>query len=128
MKFYRPIEFEIPDEWWIKSGMSNFKPTTSSYTPTTSSRWPTTIARISDIQPVRRACGFGGFKLDKMMPVLEALVNGIPIPRIEVHELPGTNDFRYGMRNGFHRFHASAAAGFEYIPIEILPYFDIRKG
>jgi hypothetical protein len=128
MKFFRPIEFELPDEWWIKSGMSGFQPTTSSYISTTSSQWPIAVVHLSEIRPPRRNDGAEQFREADMTRVLEGFVSGAIIPPIVVHELPESNGFRYGVRDGFHRFHASAAAGFEYIPVEILPYFDIRTG
>ena len=63
-----------------------------------------------------------------MLSLLRAMRTGDGVPPIEVHQPPGLQDYRYALRDGFHRFYASAAIGFRCIPIKVLPYFDIIAG
>lgn len=127
VRFAKPIEFEIPLGWWLKSGISGFRPNSNAYASTDNSEWPTAIIRISEIVPPRRADGVRWFDQNRMTAILKCLAKGVPIPPIEVHELPAPNACRYGLRDGFHRFFASAAAGFECVPVEIRPYFNVGE-
>ena len=43
-----PAEFEIPDDWWIEAGMSNFTPDTLTYRSTAEA---THTVALRDIEP-----------------------------------------------------------------------------
>jgi hypothetical protein len=79
-----------------------------------------------EIAPPRRAKGvvidFQGFGRERMVKILLGFVAGHSIPPITVHELP-EGPHRYGLREGFHRFYASAAAGFNWAPVTVVDYF-----
>lgn len=61
-----------------------------------------------------------------MVPVLKGFVSCAVIPPIEVNEMSNLGQYRYRVHNGAHRFYASLAAGFEFIPVIVKPYFNIR--
>lgn len=125
MLFDFPLTFEIPDEWWAKSGMSNFRPSRKAFR----SSLNTVIVKISDVEPVRRGPGVRWFDEKRMMKILTGFVNDEEIDPIEVHDgnhLPQPIKHQYKLYDGFHRFYASAASGFESIPVIVKPYFDIR--
>lgn len=124
MRFHIPHEFEIPDEWWIASGIANFKVNVEGYRSTSPS--PVMI-RIEAIRPPRRNPGVIWFERERMEAILKGFVNGDYLPPIEVNETPDDKEFRYRVQNGFHRYHASVAVGFRMIPIEIKPFFDINE-
>jgi hypothetical protein len=44
--------------------------------------------------------------------VMAAEIEAVPLLELPVYEF-GPNTYRYRVRNGFHRFYASIAAGFE---------------
>ena len=67
-----PAEFEIPDDWWVEAGMSEFVRHTPAYRSTTAD-----LVALNDI-------------------------SGQP--------------FKYRVLAGVHRFYASMAAGFEFLP------------
>jgi hypothetical protein len=85
------------------------------------------IVQLLEIAPVQRNPGVPWFHRDRTVKILRAFVANDALPPVPVHELP-TGSYRYALRDGFHRFYASAAAGFNALPIEILPYFDIATG
>jgi hypothetical protein len=64
---------------------------------------------------------FGGFERVRLIKILAGFVAGQAIPAVKVQELPGGSS-RYGLRDGYHRFHASVAAGFDHIPTIVTMY------
>jgi len=64
---------------------------------------------------------FGGFERVRLVKVLAGFVGEEAIPPVKVHELP-EGPFRFGLRDGFHRFYASVAAGFDHISAVITTY------
>ncbi|HKW53851.1 MAG TPA: hypothetical protein VJO12_09175 [Stellaceae bacterium] len=132
MRFFYPIEFEIPDEWWTSAGMTGFAPTTRAYIASSSDEYPTVIVPVEDVEPPRRAPGverdFRGFCQNGMMWAFDHIRRGLEQEPIPVHELPDQVKFRYAVRDGFHRFYASAAVGFRLLPVSVRPYFDVTKG
>jgi hypothetical protein len=64
-----------------------------------------------------------GFDRARLISVLKGITMGDEIEPVPLIELP-TSDFppapyRYRVRNGYHRFYASIAAGFECLPAVI---------
>jgi hypothetical protein len=115
-----PAEFEIPDEWWAEAGMPDFSRSRSAYR----SPAPDTIA-LDDIEPPFRRSNtprdWRGFRRAELVSILKGFVADDQIPPIELLELPPLQDlsgdpFKFRVVNGYHRFYASIAAGFEFVP------------
>jgi hypothetical protein len=115
-----PAEFEIPDEWWNQAGMSAFARTRSAYKSTTDE----TIA-LDDIEPVFRLRNTPrdcrGFRRADLVSILKGFAADAEIPPIDLLIIPQLGDlsgdpFKYRIVDGFHRFYASIAAGFEFVP------------
>jgi hypothetical protein len=123
-----PIDFEIPDDWLVTAGVSGFKPAAEAYVAEFEPRWPTAIVPLSQVRPPTRNPGVRWFDKGRMESILRALIAGHALPPIDVHEPPERQDYRYALRDGFHRFYASAATGFPCLPVRVLPYFDITLG
>lgn len=53
-----------------------------------------------------------------MVDVLQAIVGGVHLPPVQVRPFRGKSleGFGYALQDGFHRFYASHALGFAYIP------------
>lgn len=123
MKFTFPsgADFEIPDEWWVVAQMPNFIRQSLTYNIVANPE--VEIIPIKEILPPLRNPGFefdsNGFYRDRLVGILSGFVLGNAIPPIHIqHEIQNT--FSYTLRNGFHRFYASAAAGFDHIPAIIV--------
>ena len=120
-----PAEFEIPDSWWAEAGMTAFCPGAPSYRFTPH---PDAIAvALREIEPPFRNADvlrdWQGFDRVRMIRVLGWMASGAAIQPVPVVRLPPTDDparpFAYRVCDGFHRFYASIAAGFEMLPVEI---------
>lgn len=61
-----------------------------------------------------------------MTSILRGICTGDALPAIVVDEPPTNEGLRYRVREGFHRYYASAAAGFTHVPVLLRPYFDIN--
>lgn len=123
---HQPLGFEIPDEWWATAKMDNWKPVAKCYTATSAPRYPTTIVPISEVVAPVRNEGVAWFTEVRMVQVLTGFRSGEVMPPIEVDEPLDQTCFRYRVRDGFHRFYASAAVGFTHLPVSVRPYFDIN--
>lgn len=118
-----PAEFEIPDDWWAEAGMAGFVPTRGSYR----SRADAIIVRLRDVEPPSRLpeclLDFKGFSRDRMVRVLSGFVTDAEIEPVTVAMYPPVDlppaIFRYRVWDGVHRFYASVAAGFEYLPVVV---------
>ena len=121
------LDFEIPDDWWDEAGMVEFQPTSQTYCVAPNDKWLLKIVALDEVKPPTRSPGVRWFDQTRMVYFLECIVLGDAIPPIEVHEPPNT-ELRYEVRDGFHRFYASVAAGFKYLPVSVLPYFNIKDG
>lgn len=75
---------------------------------------------MDQIAPIRRnvSIDFGGMSRDRMISVLTGIAFNQYLPRIVVRwsEL----DYPFSLYDGFHRYHASVAAGLTYIPVLIV--------
>jgi hypothetical protein len=117
-------EFEISDDWLIESGIKNFAPSAEAYDSTPEA---VLVSLAEVIPPMRKQ------KLPKRLARLRAWEIACslaanccrtahrPGPLVQLpdpdHLLPVP--YRYFVRDGFHRFHASIIAGFTFLPASI---------
>ena len=117
-----PAEFEIPDEWWIEAGMAGFTPSAPAYLSTATT---THTIPLRQIEPPARhpehPLSWRGFDRARLISLLTGIPKGAEIEPVPVVELPAAefppSPFRYRVRDGYHRFYASVAAGFECLPV-----------
>ena len=124
---YAPVEFEIPDEWWLATRAEGFRLCSQTYRPVPDADSPAIVVPISHVAPPTRDPGVTWFHRDRMIPILRGLIVGDSLLPIEAHVPPAMAEFQYAVRNGFHRFYVSAALGFSHVPLAVLPFFDIRS-
>ncbi len=119
-----PCDFEIPDDWLIGAEFLDFKPIGAAYR----SKADVVLIPLREITPPRRALtstnDWHGFDRTRLIDVLNGIVAGDEIPPVPVIQLPESDrlvqlPYRYCIRNGFHRFYASIAAGFECLPATV---------
>jgi hypothetical protein len=118
-----PAEFEIPDAWWSDAGMTAFCPDALSYR----SHPDAIVVPLREIEPPFRnpkvMLDWCGFDRSRMIRVLGGMATGAEISPVPVVGLPPADDpaapFAYRVCDGFHRIHASVAAGFEMLPVVI---------
>ena len=133
-----PCEFDIPDDWLDEAGFRGFKALTPSFTSTAGA----TLIPIAEVEPPRRLpsypCDVRGFVRTKMVNVLKEIVGGIEIKPVPLVLLPELDDrlvttyqryrtYNYRIQDGFHRFYASVAAGFECLPALITTVPELVK-
>ena len=121
---HESIAYEIPNEWLIETGANIYKPTMKAYSAILNDEFPTIIISFSDVFAPIRNPGVKWFVKERMVSILKSLVSDTPLPPIEVHKKVGEEKYR--VKDGFHRFYASAALGFESLPVLVRPYFDIN--
>ena len=115
-----PAEFEIPEDWWVEAGMAEFVRHAPAFRSTTAD-----LVALDDIEPPFRLpskpIDWRGFDRTRMVSILQGFVAGEAIPPIDLLVLPTLNDisgqpFKYRVLAGVHRFYASMAVGFEFLP------------
>jgi hypothetical protein len=122
VKFTWPAGFDIPDTVWIESGMVRFRRRGLSYP---CSQIVEMLA-VSAIEPPVRNAGTPFFDEQRLRAVLRALSTGDALPPISVY-VAARGQHRYRVRDGFHRYYASAAAGYPFIPISVAePPFEFE--
>jgi hypothetical protein len=117
---------DIPDDWWIETGMHVFHRTTPTYRAEASCGNRIATVHFSEVVPPIRNPDVRWFDRERMVRILYGFSNNFALPPIEVHELPDQCSGKYGVRDGFHRFYASAAAGFDHLPVVIFPFLVPR--
>ena len=120
-----PVEFELPADWWAESGMADFTITGSAFRSTPEA----TLILLRDIEPPFRFpeshLDWKGFNQDRMISILQGIATGAEIEPVPLYLLPPLPHeflpapFRYRVLDGYHRFYASIAAGYEYLPTVI---------
>jgi hypothetical protein len=109
------LRFEIPDEWWHEAGMADFVSRTASYRPAATSR-PLIMAPLPSIEVPRRTPGLLGLDRGRTVRALRCIAQGQALPPVPAEELYGERHL-FMLRDGFHRYHASVAAGFTHLPL-----------
>ena len=117
-KFPRGGEFSIPTDWWMEAGMEGFE-----HGFETSYRFASSqeicLVPVEDVAPPsmdrRQHLGPGGFDHQRLVEVLRGIATRSPMPPIKVVERQ-QGVYRCLLCEGFHRFHASLAAGFSHVP------------
>jgi hypothetical protein len=121
MKFNSPVEFEIPDDWWLFAEMNAFNPLGSKhyYYGGHKHSAQAQVVDLFSVEPPSRNAG-AMFKKRKPVPVLFALSSDeIGLPPVEVTRLSGSQKYRFRVSDGFHRYYASAAVGYLELPVVI---------
>ena len=128
MKFKTPrtgIEFEISDEWWSFSEMDKFKLNGARFYLYTRSVENAEAVDISEIEPPTRNKNIPPFKKYKLVPVLMAFTSPeCELPPVEVVE-NNSNEYRFKVKNGYHRYYASVAVGYPMFPILITEQYEL---
>jgi len=110
--------FEIPDEWWHFAEMQRFSAQMDYFPHQPTDKATIQIIEIDKVQPPRRSSGVVEFKRYKLMPVLFAFASPeCALPPIEVVVASPNLPYAFKVKNGFHRFYASCAAGYRYLPV-----------
>lgn len=112
--------FEIPDEWWAGTGMKGFGANGRSY------RCDCDKAQTLPMSEVWTLVRARGFDEARMRSVLKGIADGDPLPPVKVDRPPGVGPAVFRLKDGYHRFMASAAAGFGAIPALEVSYFDLQ--
>lgn len=123
MRFRFPLlpgEFEIPDEWWVEAGMTGFVPFGHTYRSTATA----VAVPLREIEPPfrvpERGLDSNGLDRSRLISVLKGFAAATEIAPVTLVMLPSSDfppaPFRYRVRDGFHRFYTSAAAGFACLP------------
>lgn len=108
-------EYPIPADWLAFCEMETWQPSSKCY-PWSGDK-PVELISISDIEPPRRSPGIEPFRKYKLVPVLLAFMSPeCALPPIALEPLPERSGFKYRVINGFHRFYASQAVGYAFIP------------
>ena len=126
MRFHFPLlpaEFEIPDSWWIEAGMAAFRASAPGYRSSPEAA----LVLLRTVEPPFRNPGvlrdWRGFDRARMIRVLGGIAGDAEMPPVPVVALLPTDDpagpFAWRVCDGFHRFYASVAAGFEMLPVVI---------
>ena len=119
-----PAEFDIPDDWWMEAGMTGFKPSGSAYRSSAIAKF----IPLREIEPPFRHPEYPldcrGFDRARLISVLSGFVANMEIETVPLFALPALESwepapFRYRVKDGFHRFYASIAAGFTCLPVTI---------
>lgn len=120
-----PCEFEIPDEWWIADGMLNSTPSQPAYRSILGAR----LVPLRDIEPPdfdrakpRDCCGFDRARMMRILSGMKEGANMRPVPLLELADdaVPSSKSYAYRPLDGYHRFYASIAAGFEFLPASVV--------
>jgi len=121
-----PCEFEIPDDWLAEAGINGLRASAPAYRSAAGA----TQVPLREIEPPYRklaiAKDWHGFERARLISILKDFVSGAEIAPVALLELPSAafvvpafvlpGPYAYQVRNGFHRFYASIAAGFECLP------------
>ncbi|MTW18780.1 hypothetical protein GJ689_21500 [Rhodoplanes serenus] len=123
------VFFEIPDEWWQFAEMDRFSPHRGGgYFPyRAGAEEDVEVVPIGDVEPPQRSEGVPLFKKYKLLPVLFAFTSPeCELPPVEVNVIDSGGRYRFRVKNGYHRFYASAAVGYTRLPIILRQPFEFE--
>lgn len=119
------VEFEIPDEWLLEAGVSDFTPRQLGFEPEANDYQEVMFIDFCEIAPlVERAAKRGVFcdsdstgesAKQRVMRILNWLREGRTIEPIKVVLLENSK-YKYRLVEGSHRFHCALALGFKVVP------------
>jgi hypothetical protein len=119
---HHPCDFELPDDWWTEAGMPDFARKTDAYRSTAGAL----LVLLSDIEPIARAPekDWRGFERPRLIRILTRIATDSEIDPVPVDRLSSINDwsispYKYRIRDGYHRYYGSIAAGFRYLPATV---------
>jgi hypothetical protein len=103
-------------------GFADFHPTSSGYC------CDDLHAQLIPLSEIQAPPGRTLVVEERANAILVAIGQSAPLPPVEVDEPPSSFaiNCRFRLRNGFHRYHLSAALGFTHIPVAIKPFFDLN--
>ena len=114
------LGFEIPDAWWDFCEMRSWRRPSEFFPFAPDEDDSVQIVELSAIEPPVRGPGVAMFKKYKLVPVLLAFQSPeCQLPPVVLSK-PQSGSDRLTLRNGFHRFYASAAVGYTRIPARVL--------
>ena len=110
------FEFQVKKYLYENALGLNFLPQAESYP----SYGYDLIVHLADIEPIKRDVGCFGFRDDdSVADILCGFSSNSKIPPIEVSTVNLSVGYSYRLKNGFHRYLLSIAAGFTKIPVSI---------
>ncbi len=116
-----PCDFELPDTWLAEAGIDGFTAIAAAYRSTAGA----VLVPLHDIEPPTRFVAYPkdghGFDRGRLVSVLAGIVAGAEIEPVSLMALEPAGEFQpfpycYRVRDGYHRFYASIAAGFTNLP------------
>jgi len=129
MEFRTPCnhQFSIPDDWWAFADMLVFTAESHYYPYAPLDNENVEVVEISQVEPPARSLGIVPFKKYKLLPVLFAFQSPeCALPPVAVSRLNSTaHQFR--VRNGFHRYFASVAVGYKFLPVVVFESLDEQE-
>ena len=121
-----PLSPAIPPSWLEEAGAVGFVAKSDCYLYEIDAAWPTEVVSLEALSPPQRAHRVPGLNHERSVAVLKAIVFGTPLPPIRVFAAPDCGPRHLRVRDGYHRFHISAALGFKAIPVTIWPAVDMQ--
>jgi len=122
------LSVDLPDDWWLEAGMTNFTPKTRAYRVKPDDAQNSTFyeVRIQDIEPLdaaRHSISIFRDDIDNCIPARERVMkifrgfqNGDTIDAVRVLPTAPGSPHKYRLVDGTHRLYCSLAAGFTDIP------------
>jgi hypothetical protein len=126
----QPCEFELPDDWLAESGLVGDTLTATAYCSTATAM----LVPLREIEPPFRSQAhpkdWRGFDRARLVNVMKGIAERAEIEPVPLIELPPGDrlalaPYRYRVRDGFHRFYASVAAGFGFLPATVVSMDDL---
>jgi hypothetical protein len=113
-----PQSMVIPPEWIAEAGVQNFRSALRGFRCDAEHE----LIALAEIEVPLRQSGFpldaNGFSHDRMVSILTGIRDNKPISPISVERVRGARPYR--VYEGMHRYHASLALGFSWVPAKIV--------
>ena len=114
---HHALEVDFPEESLAAVRAAGFTPSTNSYpvlAPGSGTR--SYEVAIVEIAAVQRAPGIPLLKKDRVDSILQAFMDGVPLPPVEVVPLREDDGPTFKLTAGAHRLYSSMAVGFTHVP------------